>query len=214
LRHINAYAQVLVEDYGTRLDDEGKKYLSRIQDGAKRMGALVDDLLNLARVGRQEIALDDFALDPIVREVVQEIKLEDQARNIVWEIGPLGRATGDAGLVKQVFTNLISNAVKYSRPRAETKIQICRNHRDGNTVYLVKDNGVVFDMKYASKLFGVFQRLHRAEDFEGTGVGLAIVERIVRRHGGRIWAEAAPDKGASFYFTLGGIPVPAIPEKK
>jgi PAS domain S-box-containing protein len=204
LRHINAYAQVLEEDYGEKLDTEAKKYLSRIQGGAKRMGALVDDLLNLARVGRQEIAVQEFPLDGIVQEIVQEMIADYPERKITWKIEPLGTAVVDPGLIKQVFTNLISNAVKYTRPRPEAVIQIGRNLRDGRDVFFVKDNGVGFDMKYASKLFGVFQRLHRAEDFEGTGVGLAIVERIVRRHGGEIWAEAAPDKGAAFYFTLGG----------
>ncbi len=203
LRHINAYAQVLEEDYAPKFDAEGLKYLQRIQEGARRMGSLVDDLLNLARVGRQEIKIEEYSLDAIVKDVLQDLSDDNKDRRIEWRISPLGSAPCDPGLMKQVFTNLVSNAVKYSRPREVAVIEVDRKERAGEIVYMVRDNGVGFDMKYVNKLFGVFQRLHRAEEFEGTGVGLAIVERIIRRHGGRIWAEAAPDQGAAFYFTLG-----------
>jgi PAS domain S-box-containing protein len=202
LRHINAYAQVLEEDYSAQLDEQGRKYLSRIQAGAKNMGALVDDLLNLARVGRQELNIQQCSLDQLLRELVQEIGADAADRQIEWRISDLGTIECDPGLIKQVFVNLLSNAVKYTRPRAVALIEIGRRELEGKTMWFVKDNGVGFDMKYANKLFGVFQRLHRADEFEGTGVGLAIVERIIRRHGGRIWAEAELDKGATFYFTL------------
>lgn len=202
LRHINAYTQILEEDYGQKMEEGARKYLERIRTGAKNMGLLVDDLLNLARVGRQELAFQEINLDQLVQSVIQDIKPETANRQIEWTVHPLGDAECDPGLMKQVFANLVSNAVKYSRDRTPARIEIGRMEQDKKTVYFVRDNGVGFNMKYASKLFGVFQRLHRAEEFEGTGVGLATVERIIRKHGGRIWAEAELDKGATFYFTL------------
>ena len=202
LRHINAYAQMLEEEHGGALTPEGKKYLARIRLGAKNMGMLVDDLLNLARVGRQELTLQSADLNEILENVMAELKQELSGREVVWEIEDLGSAMCDPGLIRQVFTNLLSNAIKYSRQRSPAKIQVGRKNEKALTIYFVRDNGVGFNMKYASKLFGVFQRLHRAEDFEGTGVGLATVERIIRKHGGRIWADAELDKGATFYFTL------------
>lgn len=202
LRHINSYAQVLIEDFGGKLDNEAQEYLRRIRAGARNMGLLVDDLLNLARVGRQDLALSPCSLNLLVEEAVQEVKKDAGQREIEWRIHDLGTAECDAGLVKQVFVNLISNAVKYSRTKKQALIEVGTVPAEGKVAYYVRDNGVGFDMKYAGKLFGVFQRLHRPEDFEGTGVGLALVERIVRRHGGRVWAEARPDQGATFYFTL------------
>lgn len=202
LRHINAYAQILEEDFGTRIPAEAVKYIQRIRDGARNMGVLVDDLLNLARVGRQELARQAVDLNPIVRSLVVDLTADHPERKIEWRIGPLRAGECDPGLIKQVFTNLLSNAVKYTRPRPLAVIEVGEMEQNGQRVIFVKDNGVGFNQKYAAKLFGVFQRLHRAEEFEGTGVGLAIVERIIRKHGGKIWAEAELDKGAAFYFTL------------
>ena len=212
LRHINAYAQILQEECGGHLAPDAQKYLTRIRQGTRNMGMLVDDLLNLARVGRQELAVQSCDLDSVLEEVVNEIASDVSDRHIEWKINRLGRAECDIGLMKQVFTNLISNAVKYTRPRDPAQIEVGRKAIGSEDVFFVSDNGVGFNMKYAAKLFGVFQRLHRAEDFEGTGVGLATVERIIRKHGGRIWAEAELDKGATFYFTLTENRLPANPE--
>lgn len=202
LRHINAYAQILEEEFTPSLSEEAQRYVARIRQGAKNMGNLVDDLLNLARVGRQELAHQPSELNAMVSEIVSEMRAETEGRDIEWKIGHLSESECDPGLIKQVFTNLIANAVKYSRPRKHAIIEIGEEWRDGERVIYVRDNGVGFSMKYAHKLFGVFQRLHRPDEFEGTGVGLATVDRIVRKHKGRIWAEAELDKGATFYFTL------------
>ena len=169
------------------------------------MSQLVDDLLNLARVGRQELKRKPTPLSSMVEEVILDLKTEEEKRHIDWQVGPLPTVECDAGLMKQVFANLLSNAVKYTRPRETAVIQIGSAEVKGEPVIFVRDNGVGFSMKYADKLFGVFQRLHPAEDFEGTGVGLATVERIVRKHGGTIWAEAGVDKGATFYFTISSL---------
>ncbi|MEO6182304.1 MAG: PAS domain S-box protein, partial [Verrucomicrobiota bacterium] len=205
LRHIDAFAQMLEEDLHPNLSDPGKRYLERIRNGVKNMGQLVDDLLNLSRVGRLEIIQRNIRLNVIVDEVLAELKPEFEARKIEWQVGELPCAECDPGLIKQVFTNLISNAIKYSRPRETAVIQIDKALVNGETAVFVRDNGVGFNMKFVNKLFGVFQRLHRTEDFEGTGVGLATVQRIVQLHGGRVWAEAKLDGGATFYFTLRGI---------
>jgi signal transduction histidine kinase len=204
LRHIDAYAQILEEDIEKNPAD-ARQYLGRIRLGVQNMGRLVDDLLKLSRIGRVEPKFETVALNPIVDEVLAEMKLEIENRAVEWRIAKLPRATVDAGLIKQVFANLISNAVKYSRPRALAIIEIGAEPAGGGIAIFVRDNGVGFNMKYAHKLFGVFQRLHRMEDFEGTGVGLATVERIVRLHGGKIWVNAELDKGATFHFTLKGI---------
>jgi light-regulated signal transduction histidine kinase (bacteriophytochrome) len=166
------------------------------------MGRLVDDLLNLARVGRQELTTQLCDLNVLVEEILEDLKNDTENRSIEWRIGKLPGAEADPGLIKQVFANLLSNAAKYTRPREHAIIEAGAVQKEGEMAIFVKDNGVGFNMKYAPKLFGVFQRLHRAEDFEGTGVGLATVERIIRKHGGRIWAEAEEGKGATFFFTL------------
>jgi PAS domain S-box-containing protein len=204
LRHIDAFAQILEDDFKDQLTPEVAQYVRRIRQGAQNMGVLVDDLLNLARVGRQELTRELCSLNSIVDDVLTEILPEMQDRDIEWRIGRLPVVKCDSGLMKQVFANLISNAAKYTRTRAKAVIEIDQTIINRETVIFVRDNGVGFNMKYADKLFGVFQRLHRAEDFEGTGVGLATVDRIIRKHNGRIWAEAELDKGATFYFTLGG----------
>jgi light-regulated signal transduction histidine kinase (bacteriophytochrome) len=193
----------LTEEYGSSLAPEAQHHLQRIQEGTRRMGLLVDDLLNLGRVGRHEVRLQVTGLNSVVQEVVAELTPECEGRRVEWKIGGLPFVECDPALMKQVFQNLLSNAVKFTRPRSHAIIEVGQKDQDGTPVVFVRDNGVGFSMKYADKLFGVFQRLHRAEDFEGTGVGLATVQRIVQKHGGRLWAEADLDKGAAFYFTLG-----------
>jgi light-regulated signal transduction histidine kinase (bacteriophytochrome) len=173
------------------------------------MAQLVDDLLNLSRVGKKELARQRVALDPLVASVISEMKLEAPNRQIEWKISPLPNVYCDSGLMRQVFTNLLSNAVKYTRPRERAVIELGESKLNGESAIFVRDNGVGFNMKYSSKLFGVFQRFHRAEEFEGTGVGLATVARIIRKHGGRIWAEAELNKGAAFFFTLPPLRQPA-----
>jgi len=206
LRRIDGFAQLLVDDYGAQLPADAARYLSRVREGAKQMGTLVDDLLNLARLGRQELKRQVTGLSSIVGHVTTGLKREIEGREIEWKIDSLPFVECDPALMDVVFTNLLSNAVKYTRPRQHAVIEVGTVERNGHPVVFVRDNGVGFSMKYADKLFGVFQRLHRAEDFEGTGVGLATVERILRKHGGRIWAEAELDKGACFYFTVGNTP--------
>ena len=172
-------------------------------EGTGRMGQLVDDLLNLGRVGRKELSLQVAGLHSIVDDVIASLKSDVGDRHVEWKIGDLPYVECDTSLMQQVFHNLLSNAVKFTRPRAHAVIEIGQERQNGRPAVYVRDNGVGFSMKYADKLFGVFQRLHRSEDFEGTGVGLATVQRIVQKHGGRIWAEGELDGGATFYFTLG-----------
>jgi PAS domain S-box-containing protein len=202
LRHIDAFARILREDFTGNLPEEARRYLENIRHGSRNMSRLVDDLLNLARVGRQELKRQPVALRGIVNEVMADLRNETESRQIDWRIHPLPSAECDPGLMKQVFANLLANAVKYTRPRSAAVIEIGTSKKNGATALFVRDNGVGFNMKYADKLFGVFQRLHRAEEFEGTGVGLATVDRIVRKHGGSVWAEGEVNKGATFYFTI------------
>ncbi|MEW5917845.1 MAG: PAS domain S-box protein [Gemmatimonadota bacterium] len=207
IRQIDGFASILTEHLGAVADDRTRHYLQRIREGSKNMGRLVDDLLNLSRVGRSDVHPRVVALGAIVREVMNDLQSEYVSREVVWRIDALPTVEYDLGLIKVVFTNLIANALKYTRPRAEAVIEIgCSSHKLGHVIH-VRDNGVGFDMKYADQLFGVFQRLHHTDEFEGAGVGLATVLRIVRKHGGEVWAEAEPNRGATFYFTVG----PAIP---
>ncbi len=184
------------------LPAEAQHHLQRIQEGTKRMGLPVDDLLNLARVGRRDLSVRVVALKSIVEEVIAELEPDCKGRQVEWKIGDLPSVEGDSGLIRQIFQNLLSNSLKFSRLRSQAIIEVGEKRQDEVSVLFVRDNGVGFNMKYADKLFGVFQRFHHLEDFEGTGVGLAIVQRIVQKHGGDIWAEAELDKGATFYFTL------------
>jgi PAS domain S-box-containing protein len=209
LRHINGFTRILVEDFGPTLPEEARRHLDRIEQGTTRMGRLVDELLNLTRVGRQALTVQVTGISSIVKDVVTMLEPEMEKRQVEWKIGELPFVECDPTLIRQVFQNLISNALKYSRPRPITVIEIGQLEKDGSTAIFVRDNGVGFSMKYADKLFGVFQRLHRPEDFEGTGVGLATVQRIIHKHGGRIWAEAELDRGATFYFTMSGLGQPA-----
>jgi len=203
LRHISGFSNILREEYGPQLDQTGQHYLERIRVAATKMGCLVDDLLNLSRLGRRELNRQPANLSSLVEEVLANLRQDLEGRKIEWRIAQLPFANCDAALMRQVFENLIANAIKFTRPRQPAVIEIGQKTIAEESVFFVCDNGVDFNMKYTDKLFGVFQRLHRAEDFEGTGVGLATVQRIIHKHGGRIWAEAELDKGATFYFTLG-----------
>ncbi len=202
LRHMAGFSGLLLEEFGSTLDSQGQHYVRRIQEGTRKMGQLVDELLSLARVGRQSPNLQVAGLNSIVEEVVAMLEPECDGRDVEWKIARLPSVACDPTLMKQVFQNLLSNALKYSRPRQRAVIEVGSTQANGQAAIFVRDNGVGFNMKYSDKLFGVFQRLHRPEDFEGTGVGLATVQRIIKKHGGRIWAEAELDKGATFYFTV------------
>jgi PAS domain S-box-containing protein len=203
LRTVDGFSQALLEDFGPQLPEEGQRLIRTIREGAQRMGALIDDLLAFSRLGRQSlsraVAVD---MNALVREAIGELSSEQEGRQVEVRVAHLPRSKGERALLKQVWLNLLSNALKYTRKRAAALVEIGSAVENRETVYFVRDNGTGFDMRYAHKLFGVFQRLHRAEDFEGTGVGLATVQRIVHRHGGRVWAEAAVDRGATFRFTL------------
>jgi len=202
LRAVDGFSQAVLEDYGPQLPEEGRRYLQTIREGAQRMGALIDDLLTFSRLSRTPLKKQEVNTGKLVRHILEELNSRREGRQVGIQIGDLPACQGDPALLKQVWINLISNALKYTRRRETAVIEIgCKLEQDEN-VYFVRDNGAGFDMRYAHKLFGVFQRLHRADEFEGTGVGLAIVQRIIHRHGGRVWADAAPDRGATFYFTL------------
>jgi PAS domain S-box-containing protein len=223
LRHIGGFSKMLAEEYRSALDPTAQRYLDRIQAGSQEMGLLVDELLNLARVGRRALTLQPTQLNTVVAEVIAILRPECEGRKVEWNIAELPLVECDPVLVKQVFQNLLANALKFTRspggidgaraktpaPTPETPaptravIEVSYKEEHGQFVFTVRDNGIGFDMKYVDKLFGVFQRLHRAEDFEGTGIGLATVQRIIQKHGGRVWAEAETNKGAAFYFTLG-----------
>lgn len=203
LRHIVGFSKILEEEHGAQLDTQAREYLGLIRESTRDMGQLIDDLLALARIGRKELKVELAGLNPMVDELVANLKLSNPERAIEWKIAKLPFAECDAGLVKQVFANLLSNAVKFTRTREQAAIEVGTAKQGEETVFFVRDNGVGFNMKSASKLFGVFQRLHRQEDFEGTGVGLATVQRIILKHRGKIWADAKIDAGATFYFTLG-----------
>jgi signal transduction histidine kinase len=217
LRAIDGFARILLDDFAPSLPDEGQAYLKLVRDNARQMGQLVDDLLAFSRLGR--LGLTKQSVDPgkIVRECLAEMQKEQEGRQLELVIGNLPTCQADPTLLKQVWLNLLSNALKYTRKREAARIEIgCRreslpsanghasrgSRTQTESVYFVEDNGAGFDMRYAHKLFGVFQRLHRAADYEGTGVGLAIVQRIINRHGGRVWADAQPNRGATFSFTM------------
>jgi PAS domain S-box-containing protein len=204
LRAIDGFSQILLKQHGSLLSGEPRKYLQRVRDNTVQMGHLVDDLLRFSRLGRQPLAKQLVPTSAIVEQSLREARQQAGGRSVKVSVGDLPPVWGDAALLKQVFTNLIDNAFKYTQLRDDAVVEIGSRKVGDELVFLVRDNGVGFDMQYADKLFDVFQRLHRAEDFAGTGVGLAIVQRIVQRHGGRVWAEAAVDHGATFYFTTEG----------
>jgi light-regulated signal transduction histidine kinase (bacteriophytochrome) len=201
LRAIDGFSQILLKQYGSMLPEEPRGYLQLVRDNTVQMGHLVDDLLRFSRLGRQPLSRQQVATGTIIEQVLHDARQQAKGRTVCVTVGETPALWGDPSLLKQVFANLIQNAFKYTRTRAKAVIEIGSSEIGGERAFFVRDNGAGFDMQYADKLFGVFQRLHRAEDFEGTGVGLAIVQRIVQRHGGRVWAEAAVDKGATFYFT-------------
>jgi signal transduction histidine kinase len=203
LRHIDGYAALLSKAAGDSLNDKARRYLQTISSSAKQMGQLIDDLLVFSRMGRQDMLRTTVNLDQLVKTVLQDLRLDLQGRTISWTIHPLPNVSGDPAMLRQVLMNLVSNALKFTATRPEAKIEIGVGKRSPSEVEIfVRDNGVGFDMQYVDKLFGVFQRLHRNDEFEGTGIGLANVRRIIRRHGGRTWAEGALDQGATFYFSL------------
>jgi PAS domain S-box-containing protein len=202
LRTVDGFSQAVMEDYGTLLPEEGRRYLQTIRQGAQRMGVLIDDLLTFSRLSRLPLRRQTVDTAQLVRDSLDELDSERRGRKIDMCIGDLPSCHGDPALLKQVWMNLLSNALKYTRKCAPAVVEAGCHSDNGEDIYFVRDNGSGFDMQYVDKLFGVFQRLHRADEFEGTGVGLAIVQRVVHRHGGRVWAEAAVDQGATFYFTL------------
>lgn len=202
LRAIKAFSSMLLEDSGHRLDSDGRHYLQVIQENTQKMGHMIDDLLEFSRLGRQEMKLSSFDLGALAAEVFEELRRAEDTRAVQFKLEPLPPARGDRVMLRQVLVNLLSNAMKFTRTKDTAVVQMGGSEQEGENVYYVKDNGVGFDPQYAHKLFGVFQRLHSQEEFEGTGVGLAIVRQIVQRHGGRIWAEAKLGQEAIFFFTL------------
>jgi len=203
LRHMAGFAELLRKTAAASLNEKSARYVTMILEAANRMGSLIDDLLGFSRIGRSEAHNSAVSLEQLVHEAVGEVRPDASTRKIVWKIAPLPQWYGDRSMLRLALVNLISNAVKFTRTRPQAEIEIgCTEHNTDHVVLFVRDNGVGFDMKYSNKLFGVFQRLHAQEEFEGTGIGLATVQRIVHRHGGRVWAEGMVDGGASFYFSL------------
>jgi len=202
LRIINGFGQILLEDYAEKLDEQGERIIQRIMNSTRKMGLLIDNLLDFSRLGRSEMRLSDVDMNELVKEVLDELKNGDTPVPSKLTVSHLKTAKGDGHLLKQVWINLISNAVKYSGKKEDPVIEIGTIKKESKDVYYIKDNGVGFDMKYKDKLFGVFQRLHYETEFTGTGVGLALVQRIITRHGGKVWAEAKENEGATFYFIL------------
>jgi light-regulated signal transduction histidine kinase (bacteriophytochrome) len=204
LRHVSGFSELLVTRASDSLDEKSRHYLDVISESVRQMGVLIDDLLQFSRSGRTEMKITDVDMDEAVAEALEPLQAETDGRAIEWTIGALPRVVGDPVLLRQVWANLLGNAVKFTRRRAHAHIEV--GARDGNggheDIFWVRDDGVGFDSKYAHKLFGVFERLHSAAEFEGTGVGLANVQRIVTRLGGRVWAEGEPDRGATFSFAL------------
>jgi len=202
LRHMAGYTELLHKRVSSVLDEKSLRYMQMMLESAKRMGTLIDDLLAFSRIGRAETQKTLVNLDQLVKEALSEVRQDTEGRKIDWKIGALPSFYGDRSMLRLALINLISNAVKFTRTRPQAEIEIgSTNGEMGEAVVFVRDNGVGFDMKYKNKLFGVFQRLHQSDTFEGTGIGLATVQRILHRHGGRVWAESLVDKGATFYFS-------------
>jgi light-regulated signal transduction histidine kinase (bacteriophytochrome) len=202
LRHIEGFVEILVSTKGQSLDEESRHYLATISESTKQMGRLIDDLLAFSRTARTELRKTRVRLQDLVQQCIKELQPEAAQRKVQWEVQDLPEVHADASLLRQVVLNLLSNALKYTRQREPSRIEIGAQTAVTEDIVFVKDNGVGFDMRYAHKLFGVFQRLHRSTDFEGTGIGLANVRRIINRHGGRTWAEAELSRGATFFFSL------------
>ena len=202
LRVADGFSRILIEDYAGQLDSEGLRMLAVIREHMQKMGDLIDDLLTLSRLGRKELQKKPVDMTAQARDAVEEMRWQENGAHVDARVGDLPRIQGDPALIKQVWINLISNAFKYTRRAAAPQVEISADAGERETVFRVRDNGAGFDMKYVHKLFGVFQSLHPADEFEGTGVGLAIVQRVIHRHGGRVWAEGELNKGATFYFAL------------
>ncbi len=202
LRAVDGYTRILVDGYGSLLDAEGQRVCAVIQQSARNMGKLIDDLLAFSRVGRSSIQLAWVDMETLARSIFFEVTTPAERERIELRVAALPRALADPPLLRQVWLNLLSNAVKFSAKRPQALIEVLAEEDEHEVVYAVRDNGAGFDMRFADKLFGVFQRLHSAKEFEGTGVGLAIVRRIIERHGGRTWAQGEPDAGATIFFTL------------
>jgi PAS domain S-box-containing protein len=202
LRHMVGFTELLYKKGSASLDEKGRRYLGMILDSAKRMGELIDDLLDFSRIGRAETRETLVSLEQLVKEVQSEVWHQTEGREVTWKVGSLPELYGDRSMLKVALVNVISNSIKFTRTRPDAEIEIGSERANGNVVVFVRDNGVGFDMKYVNKLFGVFQRLHGAQDFEGTGIGLATVQRIIHRHGGRVWAEGQVGAGATFYLSF------------
>lgn len=209
LRHAEGFAKLLLDEYGPKLDEEGQGYVLRIRQAVQHMERMVNELLNLGRVGRRELRTRATPLRSLVDMALAELENQSRGRPVEWRIGPLPEIECDPDLMESVFANLLANALKFTRGREPAVIEVGTAQQGGRTVIFVRDNGAGFEQQYASRLFGIFQRLHRPEEFEGTGVGLATVQRIVHKHGGQVWAEAELGKGATFYISLPEHAVPA-----
>lgn len=211
LRHILGFAKMLQEDAGSTLGEKPREHLNKITESATRMTSLIDDLLYFSRFSHVELTRESVNLNALVESVIGDSETETRGRNIIWRHAPLPRAWGDRALLRQVLENLVSNALKYSRKSDPAEIEIgVQESGPQETVFFVRDNGAGFDSRYAGKLFGVFQRMHKASEFEGTGIGLASVRRIIARHGGKTWAEGKVGKGATFYFSLATAPTSPV----
>ncbi|UUZ64173.1 hypothetical protein LP417_02635 [Polaromonas sp. P1-6] len=203
LRHIDGYLEMLLEGTRGQLVEQSQRYLKMIAQASRQMNQLIDDLLAFSRMNHADMREAPVDLGVLVRETIDSLKMDTEGRHIAWQVASLPRVVGDTAMLRQVLANLLGNAVKYTGPREAAQIEIgSAGEENGRVVLFVRDNGVGFDMQHADKLFGVFQRLHRADEFEGTGIGLASVRRIIERHGGRVWAEGKTGAGATFYFTL------------
>jgi PAS domain S-box-containing protein len=202
LRAIDGFSRILIEDHASQLPGEASRLLGIVRDNTQQMGRLIDNLLTFSRLSRQPVNMRTVDTADLVRQVLETLQNDLEGREVVIEVGDLPACQGDPTLLKQVWMNLLSNALKFTRVQESPRIEIGCEEKGGEKIYFVKDNGVGFDMRYVDKLFGVFQRLHRSDEFEGTGVGLAIVQRILHRHGGRVWTEAEPNVGATFFFTI------------
>lgn len=202
LRAIDGFSRILVEDYREDLDDEGKRIIGIIRDNTKKMGQLIDDILQLSRAGRHEINLTEIDMETLIQNTFNELKQSNEQRNVELDLEPLPPIYADRTLIQQVISNLLANSFKFTTPRETALIKVGFQVGKNEYIYYVQDNGVGFNMKYSGKLFGLFQRLHGQNEFEGTGVGLSIVQRIIRKHGGDVWGEGEVDKGATIYFSL------------
>ncbi len=202
LRAIDGFSRIMIEDYEDKLDDEGVRLLNIIRENTKKMGQLIDDILLLSRAGRQEMTISKLDISSLAKNVYNEFNQDTEGRNIDFTVEDLPKTNADRALITQVLTNLIGNSIKFTREKENAKINIGFKSDNEDNIYYVKDNGAGFDMKYYDKLFGLFQRLHSQEEFEGTGVGLSIVQRIISRHGGRVWGESEVGNGATIYFSI------------